>query len=256
MATRTRLAPLLLPPLLLGLVGCGPEPAAPREAEETPVARESAGTSADPSDDMTEETSDAAEPSDSAEPSAEPGTGTVADALLPADDVPGFNDEFTWSEQATDDREPGDLAGACHKFEMTSIGAEEVAYRAYRPDAGDESAASHLVAGFPDEMTANRAFEVLKSWREGCASTFRQYDRVQVGDLEDVDTDAGTGHWYLVTYAPAEGDPDAGYFDAQGIALVGDRIAVLRLTLVGQDYNYEAGQEPMVEAVRAAAARL
>jgi hypothetical protein len=139
---------------------------------------------------------------------------------------------------------------------MTSIGAEDVAYRTYRPDAGDGSAASQLVAGFPDEMTAKRAFEVLKSWREGCAGNFKEYERVQVGGLEDVETDAGTGHWYLLTYGPAEGDPDAGYFDAQGLALVGDRIAVLRLTLIGQDYNYAAGQEPMVAAVRAAAARL
>jgi hypothetical protein len=139
---------------------------------------------------------------------------------------------------------------------MTSIGAEDVAYRTYRPDAGDGSAASELVARFPDDMTARRAFEVLKSWRADCAGNLEKYDRVEVGDLEDVETDAGTGHWYLLTYGPAEGDPDAGYFDAQGIALVGDRVAVVRLALVGQDYNYAAGQEPMVEAVRAAAARL
>ena len=263
MATRTRLAPMtrLLAPsfllaLMLGLAACGPEPVASGDADETPVATESEASSEEPSDATTEETTAPPATSDPAEPSVEPGTGTLTDALLPAEEVPGFNEEFTWVEGTTAAAEPKDLAGACHQFEMTSIGAEEVAYRTYEPTAGDNSEASHLVAQFPDEMTANRAFEVLKSWRQGCAKNFKKYDRVQVGDLEDVDTQAGTGHWYLLIYGPAEGDPDSGYFDAQGIAKVGDRVAVLRLSLVGQDYNYEQGQEPMVEAVRAAAARL
>lgn len=259
MATRTRLAPatrLLAPTLLLallGLAGCGPEPAAPGDTDETPVATESDAPSEEPSDEMSPEPSESSEP---AEPSAEPGTGTLNDALLPAEEVPGFNDQFTWAERATETSEPRDLAGSCHQFEMTSIGAEKVAYRTYDATAGDDSEASQLVAQFPDEMTATRAFEVLKSWREGCAKNFKQYDRVQVGDLEDVDTEAGVSHWYLLTYGPAEGDPDTGYFDAQGIAMVGNRVTVLRLALIGQDYNYEHGQEPMVEAVRAAAARL
>ncbi len=259
MATRTRLAPLtrllapsLLLALLLGLAGCGPEPAAPGDADETPVATESDAPSEEPTDETTEPSST----SESTEPAPEPGTGTLTDALLPAEEVPGFNEEFTWTEGTTATAEPKELAGACHQFEMTSIGAEEVAHRTYEPTAGDNSEASQLVAQFPDEMTANRAFEVLKSWRQGCAKNFKKYDRVQVGDLEDVDTDAGTGHWYLLIYGPAEGDPDAAYFDAQGIAKVGNRVAVVRLSLVGQDYNYEQGQEPMVEAVRAAAARL
>jgi hypothetical protein len=258
MATRTRVAPLtrllapsLLLALLLGVAGCGPEAATPGNTDETPVATES--DSEEPSHEVSEEPT---EPSESMEPAGEPGTGSLTDALLPAEELPGFNDEFTWAERATESSEPPELAGSCHQFEMTSIGAEEVAYRTYDPTAGDNSEASQLVAQFPDEMTATRAFEVLKSWRQGCAKNFKEYDRVQVGDLEDVDTEAGAGHWYLLVYGPAEGDPDSGYFDAQGIAMVGNRVAVLRLSLIGQDYNYEAGQEPMVEAVRAAAARL
>ncbi|HET6651224.1 MAG TPA: hypothetical protein VFH10_01180 [Nocardioides sp.] len=263
MATRTRLAPLtrllaptLLLALMLGLSGCGPEPDVPAGTDETPVATESDASSEEPSDEATNEPTEPSSTSEPTEPSGEPGTGTLADALLPAEEMPGFNEEFTWAEGATATAEPKDLAGACHQFEMTSIGAEEVAYRTYEPTAGDNSEASQLVAQFPDEMTANRAFEVLKSWREGCAKNFKKYDRVQVGALEDVDTEVGTGHWYLLIYGPAESDPDAAYFDAQGIAKVGNRVAVVRLTLIGQDYNYEQGQEPMVEAVRAAAARL
>ena len=66
----------------------------------------------------------------------------------------------------------------------------------------------------------------------------------------------GTGGWYLLTYPDSGGNPDAGVFDAQGIAVVGTRIVMLELRNVGQDYNYEAGQEPMVAAVQRAAGKL
>ncbi len=259
MATRTRLAPVtgvLATLLLTALAGCGPQDADPAGTDEPSAAAESTGPADEPEETTSEAASEPAEPSEPAEEPHEPGSGTVTEALLPAADLPGFNDEFTWAEGATGSSEPRELAGACHQFEMASIGAEEVAYRSYDPATGGDATAGELVAEFPDEMTATRALEVLKSWRKGCARGFRGYDRVRVDDLTDVDTGSGTGHWYLLTYGPAEGEPDAGYFDAQGIARVGRRIAVLRLTTVGQDYNYEPGQEPMVEAVRAAAARL
>jgi hypothetical protein len=59
-----------------------------------------------------------------------------------------------------------------------------------------------------------------------------------------------------VNYGPVPDDPDAQFFDAQGMAVVGSRIAMVEMVLAGQDYNYEAGQEPMVTALQHAAARL
>ena len=256
MATRTRLARLtgpFVPLVLLGaLAACGPQPAAPANGDTDaggPVATESS----------TPDTPSGAPSRTPAarEPAPEPaGPGTVADALLPAEQVPGFNDQFTWREESTQDAEPAELAGPCHLFEMVSIGAEKVAYRTYRSTQGDNSAASELVAEFPDEMTANRAFEVLKSWRGKCGAKLKGFERRDVGALEPVDTEVGEGHWYLLTYGPVEGDPDSAHFDAQGLVKVGNRIAVLRLALIGQDYNYELGQEPMVAGVQAAASRL
>lgn len=258
MASRTRLATttgVLLPVLLLGaLSACGPETTEPASGGSAgSVESESPEpTEAEPS----EPTESAEEPSEEPSAPSEGGDGSVTGALLPAADVPGFNDQFTWKELATDTREPQDLAGTCHQFEMTSIGAEEVAYRTYQPTEGDNSTASELVAAFPDDKTATRAYEVLKSWQEECARELTKFDRVSVGDLEPVSTDSGEGTWYLLTYGPAADDPDEAYFDAQGIAKVGDRIAVLRLSVIGQDYNYPAGEEPMVGAVQAASGRL
>ncbi|MGA9747112.1 MAG: hypothetical protein WBQ50_06625 [Nocardioides sp.] len=230
------------------LAGCGPESAEPADGPVT-----SASPAEPSSEPSPEETETPEEPTPSEEP--EPDDG-LAGALLPAADVPGFNDEFAWSERATTAQEPGGLAGTCHKFEMTSIGAEEVAYRTYEPAAGDGSMASELVASFPDEATAQRAFDVLRSWRKDCGKAIKKFERTNVGDLVDVPTEVGSGGWYMLTYGPAEDDPDSVYFDAQGITLVGSRIAVLRLATVGQDYNYEVGQEPMVAAVQGAASLL
>jgi hypothetical protein len=142
---------------------------------------------------------------------------------------------------------------------MTSIGAERTVVRTYVPGPKQShDLAGELVASFPDEMTARRAFEVLKSWRARCAGQLPGQQLRRVGRLQDVPlgSGTGTGAWYLLTYGPVASDPEAVWFDAQGMALVGSRIALVRLAVAGQDYNYEAGQEPMVTAVKRAAAKL
>jgi hypothetical protein len=129
--------------------------------------------------------------------------------------------------------------------------------RGYLPrHAGARDVASELVAAFPDDVTARRAFAVLTSWRAKCADRLRGKEHPRVGALQDVRVRGGSGAWYLLTYGPVRGDPDAQWFDAQGMALVGSRIALVELLLAGQDYNYEPGTEPMVAAVRRAAAKL
>jgi hypothetical protein len=141
---------------------------------------------------------------------------------------------------------------------MGSIGATSVGLRSFKPPAAAKNTdhGGELVAEFPDATTARRAFTVLTSWRKKCADQLSGFERSEVGKLENVSVPGGTGGWYLLTYAPVPGDPDAGFFDAQGMAVVGSRIAMVELILAGQDYNYEPGQEPMVTAVQRAAAKL
>jgi len=233
------------------------------DAGDPPVTR--ATSSSSPSAPEETGSSAPAEPTASDEPDAsdlptdEPtGAATsLSGRLLAADEVPGFNDEFRWSEGATRTTEPRRLFGTCQRFEITSIGATEVAVREFEPaDGGAQNSAAELVAEFPDSTTARRAFEVLKSWRATCADRLKRHERADVGRLEPVNVSGGTGGWYLLTYGPAPGDPDAGYFDAQGMAVVGSRIAMVEMVVVGQDYNYEQGQEPAVAAVQRAAAKL
>jgi hypothetical protein len=218
------------------------DPATPSDAPST-----TASTSTPPSPSMEATSSQTARPK----------AGPLRRRLLTAAEVPGFNDQFGWKPGGTRPGEPAGLFGTCQRFDLSSIGATRTVTRGYRPEpAESRDVAGELVAEFPDDATARRAFEVLKSWRAKCADRLRGKDRPKVGGLQEVTVTGGTGAWYLLTYKPVQGDPDAQWFDAQGMAMVGSRIALVKLALAGLDYNYDAGKEPMVAAVQRAAAKL
>lgn len=227
-------------------------------AASKPHARGSASPDASPS----QSTSPSATPSAAAAstpPAARSSSRTpLRQRLLSAEELPGFNDEFSWRAAGTRGREGKDTFGTCHRYAMTSIGAMRVTVAEYAPAKGSAAdTASELVAEFPDPRTAIRAFEVLKSWRAGCEEKLSAYEQHRVGGLQKVEVPSGRAAWYMLQYGPPEnGSEDEGWFDSQGIARVGRRIAVLQMRLLGQDFNYPAGQEPMVEAVRRAAAKL
>jgi hypothetical protein len=248
----------------VALTGCN-------DATSTATQSATAATSSAPTEDATTDGADessapatptqtttSAAPSPSEPTSSAPaGTGGLRSRLLAAADVPGFNDDFRWTEGRTRSQEPRTPVGTCQRFAMTSIGATDVAVRDYRPvTGGTPDHATELVAEFPDSTTARRAFAVLKAWRAQCADRLGRFKTSEVGELQDVSVASGTGGWYLLTYGPVAGDPDAAFFDAQGLAVVGTRIAMVEMVLAGQDYNYEAGQEPMVAAVQRASDRL
>lgn len=249
----------------LALAGCSNPTTA---TNERPA---SSTTSAAPVTEATEATETATpttpvETTTSAAPEpSEPATTNVSDVadprrrLLTGSEVPGFNDEFSWKDGATRTSEPRALFGTCERFALTSIGATSVAHRSFRPVGPGPSTdeAGEVVAEFPDTTTARRAFAVLKSWRATCADRLKGgHKQVKVRALQDVPVDGGTAGWYLATYGPVAGDPDALYFDAQGMAVVGSRIAMVEMILAGQDYNYEPGQEPIVAALQRAATKL
>ncbi|MEO5708739.1 MAG: hypothetical protein ABIQ59_02830 [Nocardioidaceae bacterium] len=201
-------------------------------------------------------TSAAPEPTETT-PAEPAGAGRPSGRLLSAAEVPGFNEDFTWKQGATRTSEPRALFGTCQRFAISSIGATSVAVRHFSPTRPGQpnppDLAGELVAEFPDTATAQRAFAVLKSWRKQCGD--RVPPRGKVGALQDVPVDGGTGGWYLLTY-PSRTSRDDAFFDAQGMTVVGTRIAMVKLRLLGQDYNYEPGQEPMVAALQHAAAKL
>jgi hypothetical protein len=226
-------------------------------SDQPTPARSSTTTSA--SDSASATPSDSATPSTTAttagptSASASP-TASASSRLLGAADLPVLQAGDTWTVRSTSSREPGTGFGTCQRFAMTSIGAERVAVRRFAAEG--KKRAGELVATFPDDLTARRAYAVLAAWRAKCAGRLEGYRRVDVGKQQPVSLPGGQASWYLLVYGPVKGDPDTGYFDAQGAALVGTRIAMVSMLETGQNYDYEPGQEPLVGALRAAGRRL
>lgn len=193
---------------------------------------------------------------DEASPGADAARRPLRDRLLDADDLPGVTGDVAWTEGSTATQEPEALVGACHRFAMLSIGALRVAHRDYSAADGSGARADELVASFADAKTAWRAFEVLKSWHADCDARLSRWEHHEVGPLQTVSTDAGEAHTYLLRYGPAEGEADADSFEAAGLVMTGNRIAVVRIVQVGQDPDAPDLDEPVTAAVRAAAAEL
>jgi len=189
--------------------------------------------------------------------SSAPGAPTSPGVLLTASELPGLDAAYRWRPGATTNREPETTSNTCQRFGLLAIGAESVVVRVYRPPAtAFADRASELVATFPDAATARRAYAVLTSWGKDCASRLSRYRQHQVGARQEVPAQAGSAGWQLLTYGPVAYHPQKRYFDAQGSALVGRRIAMLAMVHVGSSYSYVPGQEPMAVAVGRAARRL
>lgn len=177
---------------------------------------------------------------------------TLLDRLVATADVPGLNDTWAWQDGTTGPAS-AEAFGDCAKVDLVSIGATEVVERTYFPPVDTDDGAAEQVAEFPDTRTAATAGAVLKGWHDRCAAalTKRLGTRVTVGPITPV---PGGGSWYLVTIPDKTGDE--GRFHAVGYVVAGTRMAVATIDVIGQDYNYDAGKEPMVGMVRAAAALL
>ena len=228
-------------------------------AGESPAASQTPTPTPTPSASPTKPSASTSASASSTSPGPTQG-GSLRDRLLTARELPGFNAEFRWQEASTGAVGPNTSFGTCQRFGIMSIGAERAVVRRFAAAVGGQAArndrAGELVASFADAKTARRAYAVLTAWRARCADRLKRYRTSDVGGLQKVTVPGGTAGWYLLTYGPVPGDPDAQFLDAQGMTLVGSRIAMVSMVLAGQDYNYEPGREPMVAALRRAAQKL
>ncbi|MEP6528057.1 MAG: hypothetical protein ABJA86_12950 [Nocardioidaceae bacterium] len=180
----------------------------------------------------------------------EPADPTLVADLLGAPHLPGLNVETRWTVAATYPNEGPDFSTSCQPHPWTSIGSTAVVRRDFTGPAG--STASAVVATFATGKNARRAQAVWDAWARDCKATViaRGYEHPRINDEPyTVRTAAEQGRWWLLTYGPVEDDPDASYFEAFGLVRSGDRLALVRMTSAGQDYNYEPGQEPVAKAL-------
>jgi hypothetical protein len=188
-----------------------------------------------------------------------PGSGPEA-MLLRAREMPGLNEQHAWRTIATENQERRQPVWACQVTDFSSIGATDVWVRRFvgRPGGADSAVARSAVITFADDQSAARAYAVLRAWHDRCEEQLRgDYRHVRVDAAPTaVDVENGQAEWRMAIYGPVEGDPDAGYFDATGYVRKGERISLTTMVSVGQDYNYPAGEEPIVGAVRNSAIKL
>lgn len=188
-----------------------------------------------------------------------PGSGPK-EMLLRADEIPGLNDQHGWKPIATENSERRRPVWACQVTDFSSIGATDVWVRRFvgQPGGGDSAKARSAVITFADDKSAERAYAVLRAWHDRCEEQLRdRYQRVRVDAAATaVEVDNGVAEWRMAIYGPAEGEREAGYFDATGYVRNGNRISLTTMVNVGQDYNYPAGEEPIVGAVENSAIKL
>ncbi len=188
-----------------------------------------------------------------------PGAGPKA-MLLRADEMPGLNAQHSWRPIATEHRERRRPVWACQVTDFFSIGATDVWVRRFvgKPGGGDSARARSAVITFVDNKSAQRAHAVLRAWHDRCEEQLRaRFRRISVDAAGTaVPVGGGKAEWRMATYGPVAGQREASYFDATGYVRKGKRISLTTMVSVGQDYNYPAGREPIVGAVRASAVKL
>jgi hypothetical protein len=243
------------------LAGCSDNPDnGSGDSTEPPSAPSSSGTSSSTPTESTDTPTSVPTSSDPTQDPNDSGAARAEKAQIPAKRLPGLNDQWFWTKEAAGPGPGQDLASVCQRASLTAIGAVSE----YRTDFGspldDEAYAVQMTGVFPDEQTVATAKQVLHAWQQKCrahATTDLGLKSVRVGDLQTVATVAGEGAQWLTIYGPPpSGSPDEGWYQAAGFVADGDTLTFLVIASLGQDYNYEAGQQPMDLAVQQAARAL
>ncbi|GAA4811872.1 hypothetical protein ACFQ0K_04320 [Nocardioides caeni] len=190
-----------------------------------------------------------------------------ADDLL-ADGETAHNNWGDWQETETFEGDGQATTFSCQQQALSGLGSTaefnrffgfapggEIVDEPYPPTLAQE------VAEFPDAEAAQAAFATISGWLDDCASLG---EATEIRTLQSRPVDIVGGQGLIVDIhgnpAPVEVDPygDSAYINETGVVLLDDRIAVLSLTQISQDYNFleETGGTPMQRMLPLAAERL
>ena len=237
-----------------------------RNASDEPTAETSTpvGTSEEPTpSESPTPTISSATPTPTATPTPSPGettsAATLAEALLPPRSFAGFNAQWRWRAGETRSDEPatGTIAD-CMRFSLAAIGATGVATRTYLPPANASDTrvtATHLVVDFPDEQTAVRVMDVLRSWHSTCQRRLNDVSDKPHRVSDTASVGAGDDAFAYLHTTPGS-SADTTLFEDVAQVRVGKRIALAVVRLDEMDYNYEPHRTPAARSLAPAAARL
>jgi hypothetical protein len=178
-------------------------------------------------------------------------------ALVPGSQLPPLNLENRWRTDSTGVSEPDPPAWVCQQVSLMGNGAVSSRVRSYT--SAGTSTAVQVVGEFADARSATRAFGSLQGNARECADELAARGREPVGSVQPLtalDVPGGEAGWGVVFSGPVKGDPNAAHIDAVVVVRAGDRVSVVSMHSIGQDYNYEPGQSPPELAGQVVAARL
>jgi hypothetical protein len=180
-------------------------------------------------------------------------------AQIPADEMPGLNDTWTWDLASEGQGEGDTQPSRCMLSSLESIGAASTYRTDYNHPGTKTARATVITAVFPDQHTAVLAKTVLRSWHAQCERHLKKelgYARASVAPIRTDSTDVGPGEQWLSIFGPLPGNPDEGWFQGEGFVEDADTLTYIVIVNVGQDYNYDTGQQPMDLALVAAGKHL
>lgn len=249
---RVRVLAMLLTAILVTvLTGCGQQDG-DRSGQAVSPASDDASPSAEQS---------AAEVRGTTSGATDPAAGTPEEMLLTSADLPGLEPGHRWRSLDTTSRESAKRhAWVCQTSTFTKLGAQQFWKRAFAGGDIKHARASSTVLVFADEAQATEALRVMGTWHRQCAITLAKAKLRGARVLTKpatVEAGEDTATWRMVEYGPVEGFPKARYFDATGYTRKGSRITVTTVIDAGRAApTYPAGEEPIVGALRNAAAKL
>ena len=175
-------------------------------------------------------------------PGAPTPTGGRYGRLLNADELPGFDADWAWSEFESVPREQG-LFTLCQRFLFSDIGATEVVVRRFDAAVAgaDGDGAGETVATFPDEKQARDALSVLQAWAEDCEPEDSGVD-AEVSPWTKVQTADATAYWYAVRVTSSSAEESR----TERVTAVqrGPRLAVVRTQILGAEREFPPTQDP------------
>jgi hypothetical protein len=264
MSSRARLGLSLATTALLAVMaGCsgGSDDSSAPPAQSSQAGPTSGPQTSDSTDDPTDGPTDAPSSSEFTQgPTQDPNGSTAGRAKasqIPAEELPGLNDTWTWEVAAegkgSDDSQPS----LCLQTSFESIGAASTYRTDYNHPGVKTARATVITAVFPDQHTAVLAKTVLRSWHADCEKRLDlSYRRVSVSPIQTQPTEVGRGEAWLAAFGPVKGHPDDGWFQGEGFVEDADTLTYVVIVSTGQDYNYEQGQQPAELAVAVAADHL
>lgn len=226
--------------------------------EAEPCAEPPAVTEVDAGATAEQTTTPAVSPAETPAVEPEPTPELVLDDtnLIEGGQIPWVESSSGWASH-----EPVDLPTlGCQPTWLSSLGATETVSREFRADAGSRQVgeASTAVLRFADEAQAQEAVHTVRLWVAECAdrldaqrrpleSLGRHFGEVGLGQGD-------TAWWRLVVTRPAGcSDCDARWHEAQGAALLDDRLLLVSVDVLGTEDTPDRVAERMATTLRTAA---